>query len=151
MKLQNIKAKLLRLSEKILIHYFQKPCVNWWQNSNLISAEKNKLIVEFPIELIADKEFSQYDSVDLVVQVLNQSDTLSDGIFLNYTSRWLRKNDFPGRTRIESAHFSINGRGYIGFGWDGDHFNATSDEFLKDLWEYDPINDTWEECQTFLP
>jgi hypothetical protein len=113
------------------------------RTSNLISAEKNKLIVEFPIELIADKEFSQYDSVDLVVQVLNQSDTLSDGIFLNYTSRWLRKNDFPGRTRIESAHFSINGKGYIGFGWDGDHFNPTSDEFLKDLWEYDPINDTW--------
>jgi hypothetical protein len=106
MKLQNIKAKLLRLSEKISIRLFPRTlCQLVAEHSNLISAEKNKLIVEFPIELIADKEFSQYDSVDLVVQVLNQSDTLSDGIFLNYTSRWLRKNDFPGRTRIESASF----------------------------------------------
>ncbi|MDX1939499.1 MAG: hypothetical protein SFU99_03050 [Saprospiraceae bacterium] len=49
--------------------------------------------------------------------------------------QWTRKADFVGTPRYNSVGFSINGKGYIGTGYDGN--------WLKDFYEYDPDTDTW--------
>lgn len=56
--------------------------------------------------------------------------------------RWDRIADFPGLGRVAAVSFSINGKGYIGTGYDGDNK-------LKDLWEYDPELDTWTQKDDF--
>src|SRR5438045_7987523 len=51
------------------------------------------------------------------------------------TDTWTQKADFGGVARNRATGFSINGKGYIGTGWDG--------SFRKDFWEYDPATNTW--------
>jgi N-acetylneuraminic acid mutarotase len=59
------------------------------------------------------------------------------------TDRWDRIADFPGKGRIAAVAFSVNGKGYVGTGYDGD-------KKLKDIWEYDPIANTWTQKDDFL-
>jgi N-acetylneuraminic acid mutarotase len=55
----------------------------------------------------------------------------------NNTKVWNRKADFPGGPKSLAFGFSINGKGYIGGGGNGDY--ATSD-----FWEYNPSSDSWK-------
>ncbi|MEO5782300.1 MAG: PKD domain-containing protein [Ginsengibacter sp.] len=61
--------------------------------------------------------------------------------FLEYdpqTNLWIKKSGFPGAIRNSPLYFSINGKGYVGMGWD----NNNGKPFF-DLWEYDPSADKW--------
>jgi N-acetylneuraminic acid mutarotase len=49
---------------------------------------------------------------------------------------WKELSDFEGVARADAVGFSINDKGYITTGYDGD-------DRLKDLWEYDPVKDYW--------
>lgn len=53
--------------------------------------------------------------------------------------KWKRKNDLPSNfpLRYSAASFVINGKGYICCGSD------LNGNVYKDLWEYDPVNDSW--------
>ncbi len=53
------------------------------------------------------------------------------------TDSWTRIADFP-TARDGSCGFGINGKGYVCFGQDSTTFIA-----YKDMWEYDPIANTW--------
>ena len=69
---------------------------------------------------------------------------LKDFWVYNPTSdRWDPIADFPGNGRIASVGFSINGKGYIGTGYDGSIK-------LKDFWEYDPTTNKWTQKDDFL-
>lgn len=61
------------------------------------------------------------------------------------TDSWTKVADFPGVGRIAAVAFTVNGKGYVGTGYDGD--NSLK---LKDLWEYDPTADTWTRKDDFL-
>ena len=54
---------------------------------------------------------------------------------------WSQKADFSGSARNSAVAFSINGKGYIGAGFDGSS--------TKDFWEYDPVTDTWTQKADF--
>jgi N-acetylneuraminic acid mutarotase/photosystem II stability/assembly factor-like uncharacterized protein len=68
----------------------------------------------------------------------------------NFGAR-LNLNDFtsqsisslPSVARHSAIGFAINGKGYIGLGIDN------SNNYLKDLWQYDPITDTWLQRASF--
>ncbi len=69
---------------------------------------------------------------------------LKDFWTYNPTSdRWDRLADFPGKGRTAAVAFSINGKGYVGTGFDGDNK-------LKDLWEYNPTTNTWVQKDDFI-
>lgn len=58
---------------------------------------------------------------------------------------WIQRTAFPGKARSGAVAFSINGKGYIGTGFDGD-------DALKDFWEFDPTqgaNGTWTQKADF--
>lgn len=49
---------------------------------------------------------------------------------------WIEVSSFEGVPRDNAVAFTINGRGYVGTGYDGD-------DPLKDFWEYDPERNFW--------
>ena len=49
---------------------------------------------------------------------------------------WTKLTDFPGEPRIGSVSFTINGKGYMGVGYNGK-------VKLKDFWEFDPATNLW--------
>jgi N-acetylneuraminic acid mutarotase len=49
---------------------------------------------------------------------------------------WIELSDFEGVARADAVGFSINDKGYVTTGYDGD-------DRLTDLWEYDPVKDYW--------
>lgn len=79
----------------------------------------------------------------------NDEDETNNGYMKDFwmysasTDRWDRIADFPGNGRVSSVGFSINGKGYVGTGYDGDNK-------LKDFWEYDPATNKWTQKDNFL-
>ena len=59
--------------------------------------------------------------------------------------RWFQINDFPGAPRQGAVGFSINGKGYIGLGYN----NISGRKFFNDIWEYDPVTDDWDRVGYF--
>lgn len=55
---------------------------------------------------------------------------------------WTRLSDFPGEARGGAVSFTINGKGYVGIGYNGK-------EKLKDFWEFDPSTNTWTRMADF--
>ena len=79
----------------------------------------------------------------------NDDDDTNDGymkdfwVYSSSTDRWDRIADFPGNGRVAAVGFAVNGKGYVGTGYDGDNK-------LKDFWEYDPTTNTWTQKDNFL-
>lgn len=59
---------------------------------------------------------------------------------------WTKKASIPGvsTNRSFATGFSINGKGYVGMGTDQD-----ISVLKKDLWEYDPVANTWTQKSDF--
>ncbi len=58
------------------------------------------------------------------------------------TDGWSQKADFGGQARENAVGFVIDGKGYIGLG-DSSGINPRSGITLSDLWEYDPVANSW--------
>lgn len=67
------------------------------------------------------------------------------------TDKWTVKNSMPGTAsnRSGGVTFTINGKGYLGLGIENFNSFVTPWNFLTDLWEYDPSNDTWTKKADF--
>lgn len=55
------------------------------------------------------------------------------------TDEWTQLADFPGEGRVAGTQFDYNGKGYVLSGDGDDHSFMEEGE----LWEYDPLSDTW--------
>ena len=53
------------------------------------------------------------------------------------TDAWTERAAFAGGPRHSAVAFSLNNKGYIGTGYDGN--------YLKDIWRYDATSDSWEQ------
>jgi N-acetylneuraminic acid mutarotase len=65
--------------------------------------------------------------------------------FYSYSSTddsWTKLSDFPGKSRGFSIGDTWNGKAYLGFGIHVDSLTF-SEEYLKDLWVFDPNLNTW--------
>ena len=58
------------------------------------------------------------------------------------TDAWTQKASFPGTARNSATAFAIDGKGYMGTGYDGLNY-------LSDFWEYDPTSNTWSQKADF--
>ena len=56
---------------------------------------------------------------------------------------WNQLKNFPGEGRNSAISFSILGKGYWGLG------GNTTNIHLRDIWEYDPIDDSWVQKNDF--
>jgi N-acetylneuraminic acid mutarotase len=55
---------------------------------------------------------------------------------------WTKLSSFPGSPRIGAVSFVINGKGYMGCGYNG----STK---LKDFWEFNPADNSWTQKADF--
>jgi len=58
---------------------------------------------------------------------------------------WTKKADFPGTPRYGAAAFSIGGKGYVVCGNTG----TASGPYTSEVWEFDPIANTWTKKNDF--
>ena len=56
---------------------------------------------------------------------------------------WTRLPDFPGQPRIGAVSFVLNGKGYMGVGYNGT-------DKLNDFWEFDPATNLWTQKANFM-
>ncbi|MFO7576038.1 MAG: IPT/TIG domain-containing protein [Bacteroidales bacterium] len=63
-----------------------------------------------------------------------------------FLDAWERIASCPGRTRVEPLGFTINGRGYIGGGFD---FDSPQRSALRDFYGYDPDIDRWTSIKDY--
>lgn len=61
---------------------------------------------------------------------------------------WNDMAPFPGEPREKAVAFSINGKGYVGTGYNRDSSEVKYIQ-LKDFWEYDPATDQWKQLNDF--
>lgn len=61
------------------------------------------------------------------------------------TDKWIRVANFPGKGRTDAVGFSVNGKGYVATGYNGDDGGNK----LSDVWEYDPTTDKWIQKDDF--
>lgn len=57
------------------------------------------------------------------------------------TNTWTMKATFPGQQRQGAIGFAIDNKGYFGLG----SVSGAPSPYSKDLWEYDPITDSWNQ------
>jgi N-acetylneuraminic acid mutarotase len=57
------------------------------------------------------------------------------------TRTWKKLRDFPGGGRRNAVAFSLNGKAYMGTGYNGNN--------LQDFWSYDPNTDQWQIIRDF--
>jgi N-acetylneuraminic acid mutarotase len=65
-------------------------------------------------------------------------------------SCWKRKADFPGIARVKATAAVVNGKAYVGLGFNIALGVYNTEACLKDFWMYDPITDSWEQKANFL-
>ena len=64
-------------------------------------------------------------------------------------SCWKRKADFPGIARVKATAAVVNGKAYVGLGFNIALGVYNTDACLKDFWMYDPLTDTWTQKANF--
>jgi N-acetylneuraminic acid mutarotase len=66
------------------------------------------------------------------------------------TNSWTRKADFPGKGRVGAIAEVVDGKAYIGFGFNsGSSVYGTESTIFNDFWMYNPQNNSWEEKSSF--
>lgn len=66
------------------------------------------------------------------------------------TDSWTQKADFPGLGRVNAIAETVNGKAYVGLGYNPQKSVYSDGSILTDLWAYDPGTDSWEQ-KAFFP
>ncbi len=81
------------------------------------------------------------DSATCAVPAIAQCDTIRP-LLENTTNKWIAKASFSGLGRTGAVAFTVGERAYIGLGGSLNP-NKTVSNVYKDLWEYNPDNNSW--------
>lgn len=125
----------------------------WSYNPTLDSWER---LEDFPGKA---RHQSSHVIIDGKLYLFGGSNRLGDGNSTFYNDLWefdfanqlwTQKSNFPGQGRVGSVGFVINNRAYFGLGWtSAEDYYYGDVKFTGDLWEYNPVNDTWTERDPF--
>jgi len=66
-------------------------------------------------------------------------------------SGWTKISKFPGTRRINMIAEVVNGKVYVGLGYNPASWWGIKENFLKDIWCYDPALNTWDSVKTIFP
>ena len=125
------------------------PAFEWKHNGTVVGTSNALLITnaadqdEIVATLTSSANCAQPPVVDSNIIVLDVSENMTQS---NHAwSARAGQSDIGGAiVRVNGSGFSIGGKGYVGLGYVGSSSNP-----LKDLWEYDPVTDTWTQKANF--
>jgi len=94
-------------------------------------------------QIIADIPSLNVGTYRFMVNVMGQS-AFSP---VNFTNKnpWVVYSNFPGNTKYDSFYFTLNGKIYIGGGYE-----AWENIQKKDFWEFNPITKIWTQKADFI-
>lgn len=78
------------------------------------------------------------DSLDATISEVWKFNSLNDS--------WTQLEDFPGDPRLKPIGLSINGKGYVGMGSRGSHYENS---VFNDFYEFDPTTGQWTQRASF--
>jgi N-acetylneuraminic acid mutarotase len=111
---------------------------NYWTKKSDFGGLKRERAVAFSIDNYGYVA-AGVDTSEIVHKDLWRYDPLTD--------TWMQKADIPGSARRDAIAFALNGKGYVGTGIDNDA--SLLGTKMKDLWEYNPIFNTWIQKANF--
>ena len=80
--------------------------------------------------------------LSIAMLILSITPSCGDDEDEDLVGNWVELSDFEGIPRSDAVGISLDQKGYIGTGYDGE-------DRLNDLWEYDPFNDYWKQKADF--
>lgn len=69
--------------------------------------------------------------------------------FNSVTKTWNKKNNFPGKARVNAIAEVVNAKAYVGLGYDLDYGVYREETQLTDFWCYDATTDSWTAKDSF--
>ena len=114
------------------------------KNARVIKSTRRELSLIVPKDLIVASDVSQLSTFKISVTISSQTAQSDKVLIFDYHSRWTKLADFPGEPRIWPVAFGYNGKGYYGFGSYDYLNNYRYNKHYGDLWEYNPVSNTWK-------
>jgi N-acetylneuraminic acid mutarotase len=108
----------------------------WYQEASIDAGNRNRAVI-----------FSIGDSLYIATGFngTNNKIFLRDlWVYNASVTTWEKRADMPveAQARSGAVAFSVNGKGYVGLGYDGTNY-------LKDFWAYDPQTNSWTRVADF--
>lgn len=117
-----------------------------WHNFVEIGGQKTKTIESSETELLIEADLNSILPMDHYISVtVDEITGISDSYF-KVLSPWKRLSDFPGPQRGDALSININNKLYVGFGV---KLNELVDPYYSDLWEFNPLTNSWKELKAF--
>ena len=111
---------------------------NYWVKKSDFPGSKRERAVSFSIGAYGYMT-TGVDTTELVLNDLWQYDPALDV--------WSQKANLPGAARRDAVGFAIAGKGYVVAGIDNDE--SLMGNLLSDLWQYDPVLNSWVQKANF--
>lgn len=94
---------------------------------------KNLFVHKWAIRVL---KFGMVTSIALLVYSCSDDDE-------DLLGNWVRVGTFSGYPRSGAVAVTLDGKAYVGTGYDDDDIDDNNIEKLKDLWEFDPVKVSW--------
>jgi N-acetylneuraminic acid mutarotase len=127
-----MKLVLTVFLSSIFLVVLAQPTANFWTKKNDFTGGKRERAVAFSIGAYGYLA-TGVDTAEIVKKDLWRYDAATD--------TWQQMADLPGNPRRDAVGFALGSKAYVGLGIDND-FSVLGNK-LKDLWEYDPSNNSW--------
>ena len=116
--------------------YEYDPARDNWTRKESVPGDKRWAVAGF---LIGNKYYA-----GMRIQPMARDGVTPDDMdFWEYSpsnDTWKQVAGFPGTARTAAISFTVGNKAYFGIGWAGDH----SGNSLSDVWEYDPLKNSWQ-------
>jgi len=112
--------------------------------ATIISTSYDHITARVSDSVVPDLEITYKKLLPVEIVIAGKVIAANDSLLVDYEGAWTRLDDFPGPNRRAAISFTYNGYGYYGLG-----SNADLSVHYKDLWKFDPENDTWVELAPF--
>ncbi len=108
--------------------------------ASIIEASPTKIIFKLPSIWNLDLNYTFEQRMTITLKVADQTIHSDKLCVLKNEGKWTwsEKASYPGGPRGYAVSFVLDGKGYVGTGFDGEYY-------YSDFYEYNPVNNRWKQ------